>query len=241
LFFVDDLSYLNLLDIAKGLLRQQWNHFLALDMARSSHPGFQELRQFLKNKDKRLKLSGYEDIDHYDLGKLLTLEDFSQRDSLVINTAIPTLNFRKAPVLQKITDDRGRLRLKPHIRHLLLPEAVHARQDYALAWCVSGEGSTWRFRPDIGDSWDKGPRAEDIAKQSFIPLPAGGTLHLFTLLCIRLLLIACCHTSCQQHQYQYRRNVNSFGQGPGIKNGKVLRSLTAHQTRCFREEPGIGA
>lgn len=165
LFFVDDLSYLNLLDIAKNLLRQNWCHSLVLDMARSAYPSFQELRQFLKNKDKRLKLSGYEDVDRYDLGKVLTLEDFSQRDSLIINTAIPTLNFRKAPVLGKITDNQGRLRLKPQIRHLLLTEAVHPSQEYALAWSVSGEGNTWRFKPDIGDSWDKRPRAEAFAQR----------------------------------------------------------------------------
>ena len=165
LFFVENLSYLELLDIAKSILRRKWDHFMAREMARSACPGFQELRQFLKNKDKELKLSGYEDIDRYDLGKVLSLEDFSQRDSLIISTAIPTLNFRRASVLQKITDDQGRLRLTPNIRHLLLTETGHATNDSVLSWCVSGTDNNWRFRPDLGDSWDKRPRAEAFAKQ----------------------------------------------------------------------------
>ncbi len=165
LIFVDELSYLKLLDIAKDRLRRQWSHALARDMAHAACPGFQELRRFLKNKDKRLKLSGYEDVDRYDLGKVLTLDDFNQRDSLIISTAIPTLNFRKASVLQQITDGQGRLRLAPHIRHLMLTETAHPTHDDAMAWCVSGEGNTWRFRPDLGDFRGKRSRAEAFAKR----------------------------------------------------------------------------
>lgn len=165
LLFVDNLSYLELLDLAKEMLRQQWTHDVVRDMARSACPGFHELRQFLKNKDKRLKLSGYEDINHYDLAKVLTLEDFCQWDNLIINNAIPILNFRKASVLEKVTDAQGRLRLTTQIRHLTLTETGHATNDSVLAWCVSGEGNTWRFRPDIGESWEKRPRAEAFAKK----------------------------------------------------------------------------
>jgi hypothetical protein len=62
-YFVDELGYLELLDIAKAMLRSRWCHFIAREMARMSNPGFQELRQFLKSKDKQIKLSSYEDVD----------------------------------------------------------------------------------------------------------------------------------------------------------------------------------
>ena len=63
------LSYLQLLDIAKRRLRESWNHRTARTLAERTCPGFQELRRFLKAKDKTVKLSGYGDIDQYDLGQ----------------------------------------------------------------------------------------------------------------------------------------------------------------------------
>jgi len=60
--FVEELSYLELLDIAKKRLLDTWSNGTALALAERMCPGFQELRRFLKSKDKSIKLSGYEDI-----------------------------------------------------------------------------------------------------------------------------------------------------------------------------------
>ncbi len=165
MYFVENLSYIELLDIAKAMLRSQWTHSMVREMAQCAYSGFQELRQFLKSKNKRLKLSGYEDIDHYDLSKVLTLEDFSERDSLIISHAIPTLNFRKVSVLEKMTDEQGRLRLTPQIRHVTLTEKTPEFGDTPITWCVAGECLAWRFHPDLGESKDKRPRAETFANQ----------------------------------------------------------------------------
>jgi len=162
-YFVEDLSYVALLDIAKAMLRKQWTHANVREMARAAYPGFQELRQFIKSKDKRIKLSSYEDVDQYDLAKVLALEDFAQRDSLIISHAIPTLNFRKASVLGKMTDSQGRLRLVPEIRHVTLTETP-VKPDYVhTVWHVVREGSMWRFRPDIGDTVSKRKHAQEFA------------------------------------------------------------------------------
>ncbi len=164
-YFVDDLSYLDLLNIAKARLRNMWTHSTVREMARDAHPGFQELRQFLKSKDKQIKLSSYEDVDQYDLAKVLTLDDFEQRDNLVISHAIPTLNFRKAALLSKVTDDQGRLRLVPEIRHVTLTETA-LKPDYVhTVWHVAREGSMWRFRPDIGDAKTKRQHTQKFAAQ----------------------------------------------------------------------------
>ena len=162
-YFVDDLSYLELLNIAKAMLRSMWTHSTVREMAKDAHPGFQELRQFLKNKDKQIKLSSYEDIDQYDLAEVLTLDDFEQRDNLIISHAIPTLNFRKASSLAKVTDEQGRLRLVPEIRNVTLTETP-LKSDYVhVVWHVAREGSAWRFRPDIGDARAKRVQVQEFA------------------------------------------------------------------------------
>jgi hypothetical protein len=164
-YFVDDLPYLELLTIAKTRLRSQWTHSTVREMARDAHPGFQELRQFLKSKDKQIKLSSYEDIDQYDLGEVLTLDDFEQRDNLILSHGVPMLNFRRASFPGKITDSQGRLRLVPEIRHATLTETP-LKPDYVYTvWHVAREGSLWRFRPDIGDASAKRPHVQEFAAQ----------------------------------------------------------------------------
>jgi hypothetical protein len=164
-YCVDDLSYLELLNIAKTMLRSQWMHSHVREMARAAHPGFQELRQFLKSKNSKIKLSSYENVDQYDLAEVLTLDDFEQRDNLIISHAIPTLNFRRASFLGKVTDDQGRLRLVPEIRHVTLTETP-LKPDYVhTVWHVAREGSMWRFRPDIADAKAKRVHIQEFAAQ----------------------------------------------------------------------------
>ena len=165
LCFVDNLTYVQLLDIAKQRLRDLWSHRMARTLAERAYPGFQELRQFLKAKDKSMKLSGYGDIDQYDLGEALSLADFEGRDSLLIAEAIPSLNFRKTSWLASITDGRGRLRMAPDIRKVTLT-MVPAGPDYVhLVWHVVREGETCRFRPELGKSDAKRCKAREFAKQ----------------------------------------------------------------------------
>ena len=66
--FVDDLTYPELLEIAKERLRTRWNHALALTLLTHVHSSFPEQRRFLKSKDKSIKLSGRAGLDNYDLG-----------------------------------------------------------------------------------------------------------------------------------------------------------------------------
>ena len=115
-YFVERLTYIQLLSIAKERLRSAWDHRLAKTLAERACPGFQELRRFLKAKDPSVKLSGYEDIGQYDLGQLLSLDDFEGRDNLLISEGIPSLNFRKTTFLSGVTDSLGRLRACESLR-----------------------------------------------------------------------------------------------------------------------------
>jgi len=163
--FVDDLSYLELLEIAKRRLRDSWDHRTARTLAERAHPGFQELRRFLKAKDKTVKLSGYGDIAQYDLGQVLSLDDFDGRDSLLIAEAIPALNFRRTSYLGNVTDGQGRLRLVPGIRKVTLTMVPEGSDYTHLVWHVEHDGETCRFRPEIGKSDSKRRKAREFTER----------------------------------------------------------------------------
>ena len=167
--FVDALTYPELLEIAKERLRALWSHEIAVTLLTNAFPGFQEQRRFLKTKDRSLKLSGREDMDRYDLGGVLGLEDFAQRDVLLISEGIPTRNFRSARSLKSVTDGEGRLRLIPEIRHLAVSAFSPSERPNAcgthVTWHVKCEGQTLRFRPDLGDSRERRAQAERFAAQ----------------------------------------------------------------------------
>jgi len=125
-YFVDHLAYSELLCIAKERLRRIWSHEVAKALLRDTCPGFDEMRTRLKSKDKSVKVSSYDDFDRYDLGKLFCLEDFATEDQAIIREGIPSSVFRFQRFLERVTDDRGFLRLLPNIRHFQL-EPHHSR------------------------------------------------------------------------------------------------------------------
>lgn len=169
-YFVDDLDYLKLRDIAVGQLNKAWNSILAWRIARAAYPTFQELRRFLKTKDKALKLRSYMDLDRYDLGKRLSVDDFSDHDTLLISEGLPTRNFRRAAWLSEITDGQGRLRLVPEIKHLTAKailagtdaKPTHSRQ---LTWHVTRRDRMLVFRPDLRADLDARLLATQFAER----------------------------------------------------------------------------
>ena len=167
LYFVDELSYVELLEIAKERLRAAWSNGMAIALAKNAYPGFQELRQFLKGKDRNLKLSSYEDIERYSLGSLVSLNDFTERDTLLISEGIPTKNFRSTAALSTFADEHGRLCLVPEISDLSVAvltksDAPHVSGAHVL-WHVTRSGNTMTFRPDIGESVVKREAAMEFA------------------------------------------------------------------------------
>ena len=163
-YFVEGLTYVRLLDLAKALLREAWNHVLARTLAQRAYPGFQELRSFLKAKDGSLKLSGYGDLDQYNLGRVLGLDDFEGQESILISEAMPSLNFRRAHWLASVTDGQGRLRLTPGIRKVTVTTIPQASDYLHVTWHVERNGETCRFRPEIGKSEAKRARAREFAE-----------------------------------------------------------------------------
>jgi hypothetical protein len=127
--FVEDINYQRLLKLAKQQLRRKWNHALAKELAQQVHVNFNDLRSFIKSKQQNVKLSSYGDLEHYDLADVLSPKDFDTEDEILIRQVLPVTNFRTTAFLDRITDDRGLLKLADSITDfVLLPN--HQAPDY---------------------------------------------------------------------------------------------------------------
>lgn len=164
--FVVDLEYLELLEIARTRLAANWSHETAHAMMTDVFYGFQELRRFLKSKDDSIRLSSRDDVDLLDLKRLVSIDDFTNNDAVVIGHGIPVCNFRQTTFLNSVMDSEGRLRILPEIRNL---SVIHtdrsggSKNGPALTWYVTRTGHTLAFRPDIGDDARKREMAERFA------------------------------------------------------------------------------
>jgi len=109
--FIDDLDYPALFTLAKRRLTETWSHKVAVNLAQQVYPDFNDLRDFLKKKDKTIKLSGYKDLKKYEIHTIVSLDDFEGHDKTIIACGIQWPNFRKTDFLRKITTSDGYLSL----------------------------------------------------------------------------------------------------------------------------------
>jgi len=165
IYFVDSLSYVELLKIARERLRLNWSHRTAYALLSHIHTSFDAMRSFLKTKDKNIKLSGYADLDNYDLGQVLSLDDFEGEDSALMGQAIPTTNFRFARFLDRAADERGLLRLTDGISHFQITLNSNAAPTCAtLLYNCRRNGTSLRFVPMV-PVLTRNERARFLAKQ----------------------------------------------------------------------------
>jgi hypothetical protein len=165
-YFVDRLSYVELLEIAKERLQRNWSHRTAHSLLSRTHVGFDEMRRFLKEKDKDVKLSGYADVERYDLGRILSLEDFQGEDSILISEGIPVTNFRSARFLEKVTDERGLLRLTDGIRDFQVTADCCGPFCHAsVRYNCQRDGDSIRFAPELDRNEDKREVARSVAQR----------------------------------------------------------------------------
>lgn len=116
-YFVDNLSYIELLEITKRILKEKWSHQIAYHLLRNLSDSFDSMRSFLKKKDPDIKLSGYNDIDGYNLARILSPDDFYGEDAIIISEIMGTYSFRSIEFLKQVTDNEGRLKLAENISH----------------------------------------------------------------------------------------------------------------------------
>lgn len=163
-YFVQSLSYVELLEIARERLQRRWSHRTAHSLLSRTHVGFDSMRGFLKAKDKNIKLSGYADIERYDLGEILSLEDFDGEDNVLISEGLPVTNFRSTRFLERVTDERGSLRLVDGIRDFEVTVAGYAPSSSAsVLYKCRGDGHSIRFVPELNREQAKREVAKSVA------------------------------------------------------------------------------
>ena len=161
--FVREMSQAQLLEMAWSYLHEHWRHTVARQLLQSACPGFSRMRKFLKQKDKRLKLTGYACLDSYDLSQTLSPKDFENKERLILHEVFGVLNFRRADWLSNVTGQGGRLRLVEKIHELTISQK--APSDYGhLTWNVTRQGNVWRFRPHLENTPAKRVMARQFAK-----------------------------------------------------------------------------
>lgn len=168
IYFVEELSYMELLTLARERLQKMWSHEIAHEFLIRAFPLFDKARSFVKTRDKSIKLSGYADFKRYDLGRILSLADFESEDNLIITAGIPSTNFRSIHFIKQVTDDRGLLRLTNCIEHFQL-EVDFPAEDHCLHFTLlyncQSDGEKIRFRPVLDSDPAKRVRVKEFASR----------------------------------------------------------------------------
>lgn len=167
IFFVDDsLTYEEVLKIASAQLTKKWSHRMAKRLLHRSHPVFDNMRSFLKAKSDNVKISSYRDFDGYDLGQMLSVDDFKNEETILITEGIPTPQFRSTRFLDAVTDGIGRIRLHEGIRDFQIMALDRARYgDIVITYQCTRHGSQIRFQPELPIMDDKRAFAKRLAEQ----------------------------------------------------------------------------
>ena len=163
LFCDPNLDFSSLAEIARNKLAGQWSSGLALTLAERLCPGFQELRRFLKSKDKTVKLSGQLDLGGYDWSKILSVDDFAGHERAIIDLAVSPLNFRNTTFLDAVTDKYRRLRLADSIDHVVLTQPWTDGNRVPTMWQAERQGGHWRLRPHVGACQETRVAAHEFA------------------------------------------------------------------------------
>jgi len=165
-FFVDGLTYGELLRISKERLRTTWSSRIAHTLLSRTHPGFDEMRTFLKSKDKSIKISSYADIGEINLAAVLSLVDFENEETILISEGIPVCNFRTEGFLGKVSGEGGLLRMVDGIREFQVSAAANG--DFygrMVLYNCKRKGDVIRFIPEIDTDLKKRTHAQRYAER----------------------------------------------------------------------------
>jgi hypothetical protein len=119
-YFVENISFHVILEIARARIRKIWNYDVAKRILIATQRDFNHIRDYLKSKNKAIKLSGYEDLKKYPLQEILSPNDFDEDERIIIAEALPVTNFRKSGFLEKISTPDGYLSFVPEIKDFQL-------------------------------------------------------------------------------------------------------------------------
>jgi len=164
--FTESLDYSELITIAKRRLTDTWSHKVAVNLAKRIYHEFNHLRDFLKKKDKNIKLSGYKDLDKYQIHTIVSLQDFDGHDKAIISCGIPNPNFRKTAFIRRITTPGGYLSLTDGFDQFsIIVSEGDDECKFELTCRCRRDGDMITIMPDAGDDKRKRRMALEFAQR----------------------------------------------------------------------------
>jgi len=165
-YFVDGLTYEQLVEAAVARLRRIWDHKTARDLVHALGRDFGGIRDFLKRKKADIRLVGYHSLDDYDLSRILMVDDFLTEDMLLVNYGIESHNFRRVTVLDQFTDRAGRIKLTPSIKHCVVDwDFKPGNWEPYVTYRCSIDGSCVEWRPELKPDDKQRQKAAEIAAE----------------------------------------------------------------------------
>ena len=122
LYFVEELTFEELVTIAKRRLQDRWNSNTAAAVLNAKlGDSFNTVRRFIKEKAPNIKLTGWNDLAAIDLSRLLSLDEFRDDEMALIRYGIPgVVNFRRTSFLDSVILDDGLLSVRRPIESFVL-------------------------------------------------------------------------------------------------------------------------
>ncbi len=149
-FFVETLSVPDLVEISKKHLKDTWSHQKAKSILESCITNFDEIRQFLKSKNDKIKLTGYADLNNYTLDKILSVDDFDGQDTAIISQAFGCLKLRSVNFIDENTDSQGKFQMDTEIREFQLQANERFEESYSsLTYNCQIDGDAIRCHPEL--------------------------------------------------------------------------------------------
>lgn len=167
IYFVESLSYQELLQAAKERLQAIWSNDVAESMLKARFPRqFDDLRIFLKTKDQDIKLQGYEDLKLYEVSQLVTPDDFQDAEKLVIQFGLECHTFRHVGFLPQIVNEDGLLKAYNGNRGFFITclQGKFKNEKIVPYRCTFHNGAI-RFVPGLHANSQQRQLAQDIAAQ----------------------------------------------------------------------------
>lgn len=169
IYFVEKFSYQELLEMAKNRLKEKWNQETVYELLRRCYYDFNSLREFLKSKDKTVKLSGYADIKNYNLARILKLDDFYGKEAALISEGMPRANFRLPSFIKAVTTEEGYFSLVDEIKDFEISwdakiESEDSRRTEIVYKCFKKDGVA-RFEPVLSAKAENRQLAQEFARR----------------------------------------------------------------------------
>jgi len=165
-YFAERADYSLILERAIEHLKTNWNDEAAWNLLRASGCRFSEMRAFLKKKHPKLKVSGYDDLNDLFLRDLLSVEDFIGQEQSLIGEALACMNFRRASVIDEVTDDQGRVRFTDRIKWFeLLINPKCLSNSGRVKYACEMRGNAVHFAPELGFETSQRQFAKQFAQK----------------------------------------------------------------------------